>query len=312
VLLDWSWMGTYLALGAAVENMVLAAGAAGIASDVRAFPVEGDPRVVADLAFSRAPVPTPSSPLVEHIGKRATNRRLGPRVALDREHERALAAAAADAGGRLQIMTDADRLERIGRVLGAGDRIRFLSERLHHELMREIRWSPEEVETTRDGIDLATMELSRTDLATLRLSRSWNNLLFIREIGGGRALEKSARDGMAAASASCLLTFPGTKGSSYFHGGRALQRVWLTATKLGLAFQPTSAIVYLWARLERGGGEGLAADEVARLHELRQDFRGIFDVAPDQAEVMLFRVSIAAAPSARSLRRAVDDVLVFE
>ncbi|APR83156.1 Putative MOLYBDOPTERIN BIOSYNTHESIS PROTEIN MOEY [Minicystis rosea] len=311
VMLDWDWRGTYLAMGAAVENMALAAGAAGIDTAVRPFPEPGNRGVVADVTFSIAGRKE-ASPLVDFITRRATNRKLGKRVELPAEQREALREAAAAAGGRLQVVTDPRQLDVIGHIVGSGDRVRFLSKRLHGELMGEVRWTPEEVESTRDGIDLKTLELSRTDLAATRLSRSWNNILFLREIGGGRALEKSGRDAIEAASAVCFLTHPGASPEGYFRGGRALERVWLTATKLGLAVQPVAGSVYLWTRIEHGGGEGLAPDEIATLRAQRVRFREIFEVPSDVAEVMMFRVAVADPPSARSLRRSVDDVLVFE
>jgi hypothetical protein len=179
-------------------------------------------------------------------------------------------------------------------------------------MMGEMRWTPEEVERTRDGVDLATLEATRPDLAGIRLARNWSSILFLREIGGGRALEKSSKNSIAAASAVGLLTMSGTNRESYVRGGRALQRVWLTATSLGLAMQPMGAILYLWARLEHGGGEGLDSDEVETLSRLRERFKGLFDVGPDSAEIMLFRLAHADPPSARALRRPVEEVLTFE
>ncbi len=312
VLLDWGWTGTYAAIGSAVENMELAASAAGLDCKVRPFPDAGDQRVVADVSLSIARTPRAPSPLVEQIARRATNRRLGQRKPLPQGHAEALLDAASSSGAKLQIITDPRQLDAVGRILGKADRIRFLSKRLHSELMNEVRWTPEEVERTRDGIDLRTMEFSLTDLAGIRLARSWNNLLFLREIGGGRALEKSARDSIDAASAVGLLTFPGVTPEGFFRGGRALERVWLTATKLDLGFQPMAGAVYLWTRVEHGAGEGLADNEIAILREQRSRFREIFETSPGEAEVMLFRLSITAPPSARSLRRHVGDVLVFE
>jgi hypothetical protein len=209
-------------------------------------------------------------------------------------------------------LTEPAALDEIGSILGAGDRVRFLSQRLHAEMMGEIRWTAEEVERTRDGVDLATLESTRADLAGIRLARRWSNIQFLREIGGGSALEKASRNSVAAASAMGLVTIAGTGRESYVRGGRALQRVWLTATSLGLAMQPMSAIVYLWRRLEHGGGVGLDAGEVAVLSQLRERFNKLFDVGSDRAEIMLFRLAIAEPPTARALRRPVDEVLRFE
>ncbi len=141
---------------------------------------------------------------------------------------------------------------------------------------------------------------------------SWAAMDLVGRIGGGRALEKPARKAIAAASAVGLVTVPGRTREAYFAGGRAMQRVWLEATARGLAFQPMAPITYLFARLELGGGEGLSPAEAATLRELRARFGALFPAAASMGEPMLFRVARAAPPSARALRRPVDDVLVSE
>jgi hypothetical protein len=116
---------------------------------------------------------------------------------------------------------------------------------------------------------------------------------------------------MAASSAIGLLTTNGLSRSDYFRGGRALQRMWLEATRHGLALQPWTGLPYLFARVERGGGAGLDAAEVAQLRELRTRYRAVFDLNHADAEVLLFRCGYAEAPTARSLRRPLATVLRF-
>jgi hypothetical protein len=109
-----------------------------------------------------------------------------------------------------------------------------------------------------------------------------------------------------------LLTVDGRSPESFFAGGRAMQRLWLTASSLGLAVQPMTAITYLFPRLELEHGPGLGAREVAQLTRLRSRYLDLLQVQPDEAEVLLFRLARAPAPSARSLRRHLDDVLILE
>jgi tRNA A37 threonylcarbamoyladenosine dehydratase/nitroreductase len=311
-ILDFEAAGTHLAIGAAVENMDLAARAAGLSCGVRAFPDSRDRNVVAELAFGLGRGPSEPPPLFGHISARATNRRLARWQPIAVEQLQSLQSAAESAGGRLQVITDPQRLEAIGRILGGGDRVRFLSRQLHDEMMSEVRWTPAEVESTRTGVDVATLELSRTDLAGIRLARNYGNLRFLMEIGGGRALEKSAKDAIASSSGVGLVTMKGPRAERFFQGGRAVQRVWLTATALGLGFQPWTSITFLWARMERGEGVGLEAKQIPALRQLREQYLEIFRLSPDESEIMLFRLSHAGPPTARALRRPVEEVLTFE
>lgn len=95
------------------------------------------------------------------------------------------------------------------------------------------------------------------------------------------------------------------------HGGRAMQRVWLTATALGLAFHPMTALPYLLARLGRGKGEGLTAEDQQQLTEFGKSYRHLLPIPDDHAEIMLFRLAKAELPTVRSLRRGLDEILMF-
>jgi hypothetical protein len=97
----------------------------------------------------------------------------------------------------------------------------------------------------------------------------------------------------------------------YFNGGRAIQRAWLTTTQLHVAFQPLTSLIYLFARVVRGNGVGLPDEMIGELGALRARYRKLFAVNDHTGEILLFRLSTAQAPSARSLRRPVSDVLDF-
>ncbi|WP_414166702.1 Rv1355c family protein [Streptoverticillium reticulum] len=310
-LLDFERSATHLAIGAAVENIHLAAQASGWACHARVFPDPADPGLVCRLDFSRA-AHAPRPALFDWIERRTTNRDPGPDRPLAEAHAAALTDCATENGTRLHLVTDRAQLDEAGRILGAGDRLRMLSPQLHRDMMNELRWSPEEARRTRDGLDVATLGLDDVDLAGVRMARHWSNLAFIRRIGGGAAFEEGARKAVAASSAIGCLTVPGTEPRAYVHGGRALQRLWLTATSHGLGLQPLSSLLYLFARAERGDGAGLDASETDTLRTLRTRFTAVVPRRPDEAELLLFRLSYAAPPAVRSLRRTVEAVLRFD
>ncbi len=309
-MLDFEGRATQLAIGAAVENIHLAAQASGRACQVQYFPTPSDPGLVCRLTFSpAADVPRPA--LFDWIEHRTTNRGLGPVRQLAESHATALKDCAAESGARLHLVTARDQLDEMGRILGAGDRLRMLSPQLHREMMNELRWDPEETRRTRDGIDVATLGFDEVDLAGVRLARQWSGLAFVRRIGGGKAFEESAAKALAASSAVGCLTVPRKGPETFVDGGRALQRLWLTATSLGLGFQPHTSLLYLFPRLESEGETGLDTTETDVLRTLRTRFADVIPSKPDEAELMLFRLSYAPPPTARSLRRPVDSVLHF-
>jgi len=310
--LDFESTAAMAALGAATENAVLAAHAGGRRPALRLFPEAlREPDALACLDFDGPSTETSNfDSLYEAVAQRCTNRRLAERRPLSQEvQSRLLDAAASIPGARLQLVTAPDEMEALGEILGAGDRVRFLEQRLHREMMSELRWDPEEALTSRDGIDLETLELSAADRVGVQMCRSWTAMQALQRFGGGVALTRGTRKAVAAASALGLVTVSGTDAADFFRGGRAMQRVWLTATSHRLAVQPLASLPYLFARLVRGNGQELSSSVRKELTTLRGAYARRLEVSPDVGEVLLMRFAHAPDVAVRSLRRSVDDVL---
>src|SRR5579859_1278201 len=312
-LLDYEHTGSFVALGAACENLVLQARSMGLEARIRSFPLEPDTRLVAAIDFLPGQAWSHwHEELVPAIPLRHTSRKTGVRKPLPHAMLSQLSAAAQSIQGATFFSLEAEReLAEMAQLAGAAERLRLLYRQSHKEMMHEIRWSKSEAEQSRDGLDLETLELSPTDRAALLVCRDWSALDLVRQWKGGRALEKMARRSIEAASSVALITMPGHCPLDYFRGGRSMQRAWLTATRLNIAFQPVTSLVYLFARLVRGNGIGLSDEVVDELKKLRGRYCQLFAVNDRMGEVLLFRLSLAEAPSTRSLRRPVDQVLRF-
>jgi molybdopterin/thiamine biosynthesis adenylyltransferase/nitroreductase len=310
-MLDYESCGTWLSFGAALENIALAARAIGLDAHFDTFPEAGDPDLVARVDFK--PVPPTVAENFEWVTKRVTNRRSPKeRTALAPELADTLQTIVARGGGKLQIRTDNDALDEIARLLGSADRIGMMNKELHRELMDGFRWTRREVETKRDGLDIWTTEMDGLGRAGLSTLKNWRAVEAIRACGGGAFLEEPAKEQLDGASAMALLTMPAFSPASFLAGGKVVQRVWFAANRAGYALHPMTVLPYFFARLERGRGEGFSEPEREELRHLRERYRKVFDVAPDEAEVFLFRLTRAEAPTARALRRNVSDLLVIE
>jgi molybdopterin/thiamine biosynthesis adenylyltransferase len=316
-LLDYEHRGSFVAFGAACENLVLQAHAMDLEVRIRSFPLEHETRLVAAIDFSSEPAAWQGEPhqcdgLAEAITSRHTNRKRGARKPLPQGVLAHMSAAAQSIPGAQFFSLEEEReLREIGSLLGAAERLRLFHEQSHREMMSEIRWSKSEAERSHSGLDLDTLELSASDLAALQVCRDWSVLNLVRQWKGGRALEKTAKRSVEAASSVGLITMPGSRPSDYFDGGRSMQRAWLTATVLNVAFQPVTSLIYLFARLTLGNGTGLPDWMIGELKELRGRYCKLFAVNDHMGEILLFRLSQAEAPQARSLRRPVDEVLRF-
>ena len=289
-----------LALGAAVENIVIAAAARGLAATVEPFPL-------ADVAaaITTEPGASPSDEFVATLQRRRTHRAPGTRSALTAEEIAELTAAAERHGARLDLCLRPDELDSLGRIVGACDRIRFLNPDLHQELVGELRFDPAEA---RDGITIATLALPPGFEEAIRLIARPDVAARLRHLGGGARLEEGAQDAVAGASAMVLLSVGEDTPEGWLAGGRAMQRTWLRAEQLGLGLHPMTSAIYMFDMLDGPSVAIFNAAESAELHELRTRFHQVMP-KPDGPMALLFRLTRITNPAAPSLRLPRESVL---
>jgi hypothetical protein len=305
--LDFQYSASYLALGAAVENIAIAAASLGFGTEVELLAPDGSERVC-DLRFAKSAEASAQASLAGEIERRCTNRRLAKNDRpLSHDAVERLREAARTRGASLQLASGADALREIGRVVGVCDRLRLSSELMHRELMAEVRWTPDEARSTGDGVDVQTLEVNRAQIWLLRQLSNYRNVQRLMRFGVQKPFEQMGAESVQKAAAVGLITVKGTSSGDYFQGGRALERVWLTTSALDLGFQPLAVVPYMFARLLRG--TGYTAHEERALRAERARLGAVMELRDDAAEVMMFRLSHVPRPSARAQRRPLD--LVF-
>jgi molybdopterin/thiamine biosynthesis adenylyltransferase len=303
-LLDFDARASALACGATAASLCVAAAAAG-----RPWSVSwSDP--CDSVAWRAAPDGTTTTPdpvRLDALVRRCSNRELGTRRALGPDEIAALVGSTRDA--EVTVLADDAAMTEIGEILATADRLRMLNQRLHRELIGELRWTRHEALATGDGIDLDTLALDATQRAAIALSRSWPLMATLEATGGGDGLGRGSRRAAASAAGFALVRARGSGRAAFCRGGFALLHVWLAAEAMGLGVQPTTALLYLIDRVA-GGGEGLSGNEMDTLRALDGRLRTAFGASPG-VDLMLVRLTRAPAPTARSVRRPLDIVLEF-
>lgn len=310
--LDVHERATHAALGAAVEAVVIAAAKLGKRSEVAWLPEPAIPVLAARVRFADAPADAlaDDAALFNLLEKRVTNRRVGARREIPSADVRAMREAAEIRGAKCHLVTREPELGRVAEILGIVDGLRLFDPAMRAEMAGEVRFSQDEVTRTRDGIDIATLEIGKA--AQWMVEKSLKSARFarvLRAVGFSRGLVADARKRMAKSSAFGVLTVPGHSLEDFLQGGRAMLRTWLAATRAGLAFQPLAAATYLFTRVRAFGGEGLSPSLAATLRALYGSFSSaIPSLDASEGQVLYFRLGYADPPSARSLRRPVEDV----
>ena len=312
--LDFQWSGSYTALGCATENLIMAAHHAQREIRLETFPAGPQALHVARFRLLAAgdseAEPHWRDDLYDQIALRRTNRKRGTRQAIPFGIIEDLTSAARSIPSiDIRWLTGENDLALIGELVGITDRLRLLSPTFHRELFGELRWTKEAAVADGAGIDVETLELSPSDRTGLEILLDPKVLELVRAWGGGRKLEEPAHRLIAGSSAVGLIFAPQAGALDFFNGGRAFQRLWLMATRLGICIQPITVLPYLLARLKRGRGEGLDEQMAHELCALLPRWEQLFDNRSGPAEVMLFRLGTGSDTEKRSLRRPLDQVL---
>lgn len=230
-----------ISVGAVAENLTLRARRLGMRLEPRWQLDRGAGAPLAEFHVGEAPLA--DDPLERAIEQRHTNRRLrfrGP--ALAPPDQRAIEEDAASAGASLAWLDEPPRRAQALRLIRLAETERFRNPALHRELFGSIRFDVGWRASAERGLPPASLELPAFERPAFALLRHWGvqriaNLAGTHRFIGFRAAYVPCR----LAPHLCAITADGDPEAAAVAAGRALQRVWLRASGLGLAFQVFAA-----------------------------------------------------------------------
>ena len=291
-----------VALGAALFNAKVAAAAQGVLGPVSLRNDVGGVPLQATVQLRDGADPDLAA-LYEPMLARETNRRPGTPGAIPADTIALLRTFAEREGAHLHVVTDPDEIAGVATILGAADRIRYLTPQLHAEMISELRWPGDPCPDT--GIDVLSLELDPGDLAVIDILKRPDVMAHLAQWNVGSALGEDTRHRVLASSTLAVISVAGGTLTDYALGGSAAEAAWIVAQQRGLAVQPVSP-VFLYAR----DAEDLAklstsfADE---LGALQQEFARLVRMPTDHFPVLVLRFAESRPASVRS-RRSPDRI----
>ncbi|HET9641508.1 MAG TPA: hypothetical protein VFP46_01500 [Candidatus Paceibacterota bacterium] len=296
---SWGERASYLAIGAAIENLVIAASAEHYRAPVRYFP---DP----ENRFHTATVTLVSEPslaidpLVPAIAERATNRKPYDKKPLSKADASALAGAAKEAD--LVLVAEREKIERLGRVGSTNEEIMLANHGLHRFFFDHVNWTKEEDEEKKIGFYIKTLELPPPARAMFRVMQHWPIMRALATLGMNRvvAVQNGATNASAAAIGAVLID--SIEPVDFIRAGRTVERVWLTATARGLSVQPLTGVLFFKLMIDGGDGAKIfSAAERSLVQKAYEEAAELVD-ARGKHIAFMFRVGKGDAPSARAIR----------
>jgi hypothetical protein len=293
-----------IALGSMIENMTIAAREYGFAASVE-YSSSGDSPLPFASVTVRAATLEPDA-LFPSIARRCTNRKPYASAPIAADARDALARAIPpDGAAEFRIIEDARQRRLVARAASLNDRLLFEIRTLHDRFFETIRWTNREAEITRDGLFIKTLELGPL-AAAFKALRSWNFVRATNVLGASMTAPLHSFRTFMRSSAFGFLQMEDASPHAFIQGGRLLQRLWLTATRVGLAFQPMAGTLYLLPYLRLDGGNVLGGRQRSILLKGEALLRQVLPLDDGKAPIMLFRVGYGPPPTAGSLRRPLE------
>jgi nitroreductase len=304
----------HIALGACTENVVLKAHALGLEVVLRDHSMPGPYALAGIFEFHDRPVPAAEPHAMDHlatmIGMRCTNRKITEKKPFPPEVFNQLGFAVSSVPGcTAQLAESPEQLSILARLCGSAERIRLLNPIGHEEFFgHELKWAPDTPKGSKEGLDLASMELSASNIVGLKVASDRRAMDLIDRWGAGKGLEEISGKAIRSASAVILVSTLEDTHASRLKGGRAVERLWMAANAEGFTVHPVSAPIFM-SHMLSCKPQGLRDRERAELEVIRREFRSLWALQARHALFMV-RLSRAGEPSLRALRRPVSELLL--
>jgi tRNA A37 threonylcarbamoyladenosine dehydratase len=312
-MLDFKGSGSLIAFGAALENLRLTSAKMGLEIEIIIHIVEFEEDCIATARFIskfKNSIKVKNWELVEGIGIRCTNRKNNQRQEIKISDLDILKSLAEEEGFFLKIKKEDDELEKLAEIVGGMDRMRFFHEQGLADFIKEVRWTEKDAAELKDGIDIATLELSGTERAAMGLLKDPRTVRFFRKFLMGYGLTKISKDTLTTSSAVLVLGSTEYSAREYLKAGQVLQRIWIKANMMGISFQPVSAMLFIFHKVSMERDHGFTKGEELEINKFKSEFDKVFEMSTPEKSLFMFRINEAGEPSVRAFRRDVEDTLI--
>ncbi len=310
VVYDLDGHPSQLAVGALLETLAIAATSTGRIAEIQRRPGTPDTHLLFDVHL-RVLADLAPDPLVPHITTRVVQRRAMSTTALTAQQKSALADAL-PAGYRVVWFEGARERWRLAKFMFDNAKIRLTIPEAYAVHRAVIEWgahySEDRIPEAAVGVDALTSRFMRW------VMQRWERVAFFNKYLLGHIPPRLQLDLVpgffCAAHFMLCADKPLVQVDDHIAAGRAMQRFWLTADRLGLFIQPEMTPV-IFCRYQRQGRvftQEAPARELARELEQRLEaLQGLGDVG---TLFFMGRTGHGRTPDARSLRSPLSGLLI--
>ena len=308
VVYDLDGRPSQISLGALLETMSIAASAHGLSMQVHRRVGLPDTTPTFDVQFVED-ASRRLDPLITSILGRSVQRRPMSTRSLTPLEKKALEASVGSDYRILWIEGFRDRF-RTASLMFRNAKLRLTmpeAYRVHRDIIQwNTRFSEDRVPDQALGIDPLTARLMRFVMV------SWRRVEFFNTYLAGTWAPRIQMDFIPSLACAAHFVIKAqrkpTSVDDFVAAGRAVQRFWLTLTQLGIFQQPEMTPLIFGSYVRNGIRFSTVAKLEIKARELEIATKGVVGLDADRA-VWMGRVGASSAPTARSTRRPLDQLM---
>lgn len=198
---------------------------------------------------------------------------------------------------------DRDIIKKLAYAFSMGDRLIFENPYVHQALFSNVNWTLKEEQKKREGLYMGTKELSFFEKLLFRyLLSNWNIVKNLQIVSLSEKAALKRQKLYERCSVMGMIVAPGDSPEDFIKSGRILQRLWLTATSLGLSFQPVSVgLLYLGQRVQVEKPDELTENQIKFVRDAYREI--LITSRVKNIPTFSFRIGYSDPPTASSLKK---------
>lgn len=296
-----------ISIGTLLETMAIAATGHGLRTDVTRRPDSPETHPLFDVRFTADP-DVVASPLIDTITVRSVQRRPMSARPLTPEEKHALEQAVGSDYDIMWIEGTGPKF-RAARLMYRNARLRLTMPEAYEVHRKIIEWN------ARESTDRVPDQALGVDAMTLKIMKwgmqSWSRLSKLNAVLGtwGARAQMDFVPGMACAAHYVIKSRRAPRAiDDYVAAGRAVQRFWLTLTKLGLCMQPELTPLIFSSYVSKGIRFTRLEQVQHAAAKLQGEFASLVDTGAGHP-VYMGRLGAGPRPIARSIRKPLAQLM---
>lgn len=296
---DIEYRGSLIALGAALHNARVAAAHRHILGDTV---ITGDGKATSARITFTAGTDISLTDQLPGMLHRGTHRGMSdpglpPCDPTDLAH---LAARLSSPTAAVHLIQDRDTITRLAENISATDRLRFLTDALHREMISELRWPHSGGLSS--GIEVSSLGTPTAELAALELLRRPDVMEQLNNWNTGQALRAQTRTRLASSDAVAVITQQGICAADYIRSGARAEEFWIRAQTLGYSLHPLTPVSLYATNADHL--RALAPSRAGELAVLSDELTALTARRPGEHATLILRIFRTRNSAPTSRRRS--------